>query len=117
MQPEKTHLEDVADKAHEYLNTRLDIGKLKAMEYGAVAFAAVLGRLILLMIGFCALIFASIALAIYLSVITRNVWMGCLIVSGLYLLLILILKLNKKRLLDTPLANIFILQFHKKDEN
>jgi hypothetical protein len=117
MESPKSHLEDVAGKAQDYLDTRLELGRLKAMEYGALAFAAILGKLIVLMLCFCCLVFASLALAIYISVVTRNIWLGCLIVSGLYLLLFLIVRFNRKRLLDSPLANAFILQFHKTHDN
>jgi hypothetical protein len=117
MENEKSPLEDVAEKATDYLNTHLELAQLKAMEYGALAFAALIGKMMLILICFCCLIFASLALAVCISVYSCNPWLGCLVVSGLYFLLFLILRFNRKRMLQLPLANIFIRQFSKKNEN
>jgi hypothetical protein len=117
MEQKTSPLESVAEKANDYLNTRLELGRLKALEYGALAFSAILGKLIILMVCFCILIFASLALAIYLSITLRNAWIGCLIVAGLYLLLFFVIYFNRKKLLDHPLANLFIRQITGNHEN
>ncbi len=110
MEQEKTELEDLSEKATIYLNTRLELGQLKAMEYGALTFAAVLGKMVILMVFFCCLIFSSLALAIYLSVCTRNPWLGSLLVAGFYLIVFVLVYVNRRRILHLPFANMFIRQ-------
>jgi Putative Actinobacterial Holin-X, holin superfamily III len=117
MEEDKSHFTDVAEKATEYMNTRLELGRMKAMEYGALAFAAVMSKFIVLLICFCCLIFASLALAIYISFVSANIWLGCLVVAALYFLLFLIVYFNRKRLLDSPLANGFIRHLNKPHDN
>jgi hypothetical protein len=117
MEHEKSPLEDVAEKTKDYLNTHIELAELKAMEYGALAFAAMVGKMILLMICFCCLLFSSIALAVYISVYFCNPWLGCLIVAGLYLFAFLVLRFNRKKMLSLPLANVFIKQFSKTNDN
>jgi hypothetical protein len=115
MEHEKSHLADVTEKAKDYLNTQLELGQLKALEFGALSFSALLGKLILLLICFCFLMFASLALAVYISVSYRNPWLGYLIVALLYFILFLVVYFNRKKLLDSPLANIFIRSFTKRE--
>ncbi len=116
METEKSPFENVAEKATEYLKTNLELGELKAMEYGSNAFAAVMGKMILLLFGFCCLIFGSLALAVFISSATGHAWLGYLSVSGLYLLLLFVFYANREKWLHSSLANAFIAQFTKSND-
>ncbi|MFI5148164.1 MAG: hypothetical protein ACHQRM_00410 [Bacteroidia bacterium] len=116
MEKEKSHFENVAEKATDFLKTNLDLGELKAMEYGSNAFGAIMGKVILLMLGFCCLIFLSLGLAVFISSVSGNPWLGYACVSGFYLLVFLLVYANRHKWLHNSLADAFVGQFNKNSD-
>jgi hypothetical protein len=117
MEQERTHLQDVAQKANDYLNTKLELTELKAIEYGSITFGAILSKLILIVVGFLCLIFISLGIALFISVYSGNSWLGYLVVASFYLLAFIILYFNRGKWLSDHFSNAFIKRFEIKKEN
>jgi hypothetical protein len=116
MEKEKSHFEQVAERATEYVKTNMELGELKAMEYGSNAFAAIMGKIILLMLGFCCLIFISLGLAVFISTVTGNPWLGYACISGVYVLVFIFAYANRHKWIHNALADAFVDQFNRSND-
>jgi len=109
-------LEGLTDHVQEYINTRVELTKLRIAEktslvLGNIIAAAIVGLLFLFV-----LIFGSIAGAWALSEVIGKPYSGFLIVAGFYLLLGIILWLGRGRFIRFPVMNALIKLLHKKED-
>ena len=98
-------LKSLLEKTHDYVETRIDLVKLKTIDKSsdvissvAVSVAILLG--VLFFIGMM-----SIGLAIYLGHVLGKLHYGFFIVGGLYAIIILILYAARHRWIKTPVYN------------
>lgn len=98
----------------EYVNTRIEILKIDAIEKVSAVVAsliagAVLGCFLVLFI-----LFASVALALLMMEWAGSAWAGFLIVAGIYLLLGLIVWGTRERVIKKKLRNRLTKEFFNK---
>lgn len=112
--PEKEpgYFEQTEAMLRQYLNDRLLLFKLKASEQSARVSAQVVVIIILVLLGFFALFFVSIMAGYLFAEWTGSLFYGFSIVTGIYiLLLIIVLAVRKKYLVpyltDTVIRIIF----------
>lgn len=104
-------------KFQEYLNSRLLLLRLEISERLSKTLAACLKSIMLLVLFSLFLVFASIALALYLGEIYDSLVNGFLMVGGGYLVLFLLIWLFSGPLLEKPFMNYIIrILFEKKNE-
>ncbi|MFW6352293.1 MAG: phage holin family protein [Bacteroidota bacterium] len=93
-------------KIQDYLNTRILLLRLELSERFAKSLAALFKGIVLLMLFGIFLIFASIALALWIGdVFWNSVTAGFLAMAGFYLLIALIFAIFSKPLLENPFMN------------
>jgi hypothetical protein len=96
----------------EYVETRIKLAKLQAIDGSSRVAASLIADFAVVITLVLSFVFASLTLAYYLSDVLGTNWMGFGCVAILYLLIALVMKLNKKRI-ERPIANEFIQKIFK----
>lgn len=102
----------IIDQLKEYVETRIKLAKLQAIESSATVAAGLIADVAVVISMILAFLFASFTLALYLGKVLGDYWIGFGIVAVLYLILALLVKANKQRI-EKPLANTFIQKIFK----
>jgi hypothetical protein len=102
--------EDMAEHVKEYINNRMDAVKLNTAEKSSKLAATVIASVVVAMFFITFLFFASTALAFVFSRLTGELWLGFLIVGGIYLLLGAVVWLLRDRILQLPIMNAILQQ-------
>jgi Putative Actinobacterial Holin-X, holin superfamily III len=100
----------------EYMQLRLDLLKADFTEKTALIFSKMITGVIVLVMLFMVLIFGSVVLGLYLGNLLGSLVLGFAVVTGFYLLLIVLLMLVKDKLIQTPVANQIIDIMYESDE-
>jgi len=108
MANQTSSLKSLLEQSHEYLETRIDLVKLKTIDKSsdvlssaAAAIAITVGVLFFIMM-------ASIGIALYLGHILGNLYYGFFIMSGFYAVVILILYACRKQWIKIPVYNTIV---------
>jgi hypothetical protein len=101
-------INEIIDDAKAYTAHQLELVKLEAAEKTARISSELLTYLILGVIGFILLLFASIACGFLIGNALNSVAYGFLTVAGFYMLILIILILGKNQLLKKQLMNFSI---------
>ncbi|MFI5136886.1 MAG: phage holin family protein [Sphingobacteriales bacterium] len=102
----------IVDQLKEYVETRIKLAKLQAIESSSTVAASLIADVAVVISMILAFLFASFTLALYLGKVLGAYWIGFGIVAVLYLILALLVKANKQRI-EKPLANAFIQKIFK----
>ncbi len=101
-------INEIIDDAKEYTAHQIELVKLDAAEKTARASSELLTYLILGVIGFILLLFASIAGGFLMGEVLNSVAYGFLSIAGFYMLILLILIIGKDQVLKKPFMNFSI---------
>ncbi|MDQ3051487.1 MAG: phage holin family protein [Bacteroidota bacterium] len=101
-------INNLADNIKEYIETRIEIIKLETADSGASAVSSLMSWAIIVIVGFLFLFTLSIGSAIGIGYLTENFALGFFIVTGVYLLIGLVLYVNRSNWLRKPLINTII---------
>lgn len=105
MEEKKAPFEPLFEKVKEYINTTIELTKLKTIDKVSEVISALAVRMgIILLLSFFFL-FINIGLACWIGELTGRIYVGFFIISGFYLLLsiigLLLYKTLKRNLADT----------------
>ena len=114
---ETNNIQSIIEESKDYLETKVEEVKLQAAESLSEGIAETAAQFILGAIAILFLFFFSIFMAIYIGSFLDNYWHGFGIVSGFYLLLLILFGSFKKLLLKTPIQNSVIKHFFKESVN
>jgi hypothetical protein len=108
MQDQLNSVESLWEKVQDYLETRIELVRMKtagkAAEMGAaLASRMIIGVAILLMI-----VVLNTGIAIWLGEIMGKMYYGFFIVAGFYLLIIMLLIVFRSDIIKKPVKNIMI---------
>ena len=106
-------LPPIVDQLKEYAETRFKLLKYEAIEGGTSILASMITDVITAISMILAFIFASFTLDYYLYDVLDSFWEGFGCVALIYLIIAVVIKLNKERI-EKPLANLFIQKIFKK---
>lgn len=112
MEAKKETQPPIIDQLKEYVETRIKLAKLQAIESGSTVAASLIADVAVFISMVLAFLFASFTLAFYLSNVFHAYWIGFGCVAILYLIIALVVKANKKKI-EKPLANAFIQKIFK----
>ena len=105
---QSTPVESLVDSVKDYVDTRLDLLKLKGIDKSSSFLSLLISMLVIILIGFLSVIFLSIGIALLLGDLLGNSYYGFFIVTGLYVITGLVLYSSREKLLKTPIANSMI---------
>ena len=96
-------LESLLQKSHDYLETRIDLVKLKTIDKSSdvLSSAAVLISILIVVLGFISMV--SMALALYLGHLLGKLHYGFFIMAGFYGLVILLLFGFRRKWIKNPI--------------
>jgi hypothetical protein len=103
----------IVDQLKEYAETRFKLLKYEAIEGGTSILASIITDVITVISMVFAFVFASFTLAFYLADVLGSLWEGFGCVALIYLIIAVVIKLNKERI-EKPLINLFIQKIFKK---
>ncbi|HET9744188.1 MAG TPA: phage holin family protein [Chitinophagaceae bacterium] len=109
--------EQIAEEIKELVNVKLDSAKLTVAEKSSKVASNIISAIIAAVAVILFIIFFSVALAYLLADALNNTWAGFLIVSGIYLLGAILIRLIKERVIRIPIMNSILSQLSKKDKD
>jgi len=109
-------LEGLTDHVKEYVNTRVELTKLRIAEKTSLIIGDLIAGGIVILFFLLVLMFGSIAGAWALSDWIGTRYSGFLIVAGIYLLLGIIVWIARGRFIRFPVMNAIIKKLHQGDE-
>jgi hypothetical protein len=109
--------EDLADNIKELVNVKLDSVKLTVAEKSSKVASNIISAITVALTMIFFIVFFSVALAYFLADILNSTWAGFLIVSGIYLLAAIIVRLVKERMIRIPIMNSILSQLSKEDDD
>jgi hypothetical protein len=110
-------LEGLSDHVKEYINTRVELTKLRLAEKTSLIIGNLIAVTIVVLLFLFVIVFGSIAGAWALSDWIGKTYAGFLIVAGFYLLLGIIVWIARGKLIRFPVMNAIIKQLQKKDDD
>jgi hypothetical protein len=116
IESEKTHVENLLTHTREYINTKIDIIKLTAVDKGSSAISSAAVYLGLAVISLFFLMMLSIGAALAISAALDSSYAGFLIVAGIYLLLGILLYVMQDKWVKTPIVNAIIKSFFREGD-
>lgn len=111
-EPNKETPPPILDQLKDYAETRIKLAKYQAVEGGSSILASLISDTVAIISMVLAFMFASVTLAFYLADVFGDNWKGFGCVAAIYLLIAIVIKVNKKRL-ERPLVNAFIQKIFK----
>ncbi len=101
-----------------YVKTAYKLGTVKVTRKTVDVLSSVIAGVLMAVIGLIALIFVSVATAMWLGEYLQNGWLGFLWVGCFYVVLLLFLVLTRKSLFGPYLKNMLTRQlYEKRDES
>ena len=108
-----TNAEMLYEKAKSYTETSLELFKLNAIDKTADIVSSLISRLALVLVVAMFTLFVNIALSLFLGKILGEYYYGFLVVSGIYLILILLLYFYSYKFIKVPVTNLVIAKLLK----
>jgi O-antigen/teichoic acid export membrane protein len=98
-------IETLIKKSGEYLDTKIELTKLKAINTSSDVLSNMVYLIVKILIIFLFVGFVSVALAILIGKTIGDYYYGFLIVGGFYLIVLLIIYVQRKKWIKEPVAN------------
>jgi len=109
--------EELADNIKELVNVKLDSVKLTVAEKSSKVASNLISAIIVALTMIFFVVFFSIAVAYFLADVLNSTWAGFLILSGIYLLAAIIVRLIRERVIRIPIMNSILSQLSKEDDD
>jgi membrane protein implicated in regulation of membrane protease activity len=101
-------IEILWQKISSYLETKIQLLKLQAIDKSVGIIASILSKLILLIAVIFFLLFFNIGIALWIGSSLGKLYYGFFIVAGFYIIVGLLLYIFRKKLLKEPINNFLI---------
>jgi membrane-bound ClpP family serine protease len=108
MENQSGPVESLIDRVKSYVETRIDLLKLKAIDKSSSFLSLFISMLVVILIGFLFLILLSIGIALLIGDLLGKAYYGFLIVAGFYVVIGLVIFMLRDKLLKAPMANSMI---------
>ena len=108
MEQLKEKAEILSENVTDYIHTFYKLGVLNATDKATGVTASVAAGVIVLLLGIFVMMFSGIALGLWLGNLVENAALGYLLVAGLYLLVMVVLVLLRKKIIFPMIRNLII---------
>ncbi len=117
MSTQEDFFEESKKKVEEYVQDRLLLLKLEAVEKTSRLIATMISGLLIAMFALLIIIFISIMAGYLFGELIHHVYWGFGIVAGIYIILLVVIIVLRKRLIEKHVVNMIIeIFFEKKAE-
>jgi Flp pilus assembly protein TadB len=113
MEEQTNLIESLLGQVKDYINTSLELIKLKALDKVSEVVASILSSLTAFIFIFVCFLMANIGIALWLGEILGKLSHGFFIVAAFYGIIGVVLNFLMHRWLKKLLVNLFIKKFHK----
>jgi hypothetical protein len=108
MPTETSSLKTLLEQSHDYLETRIDLVKLKTIDKSSDVLSSAAAAVAILLAALFFVLMLSIGTAIYIGTVLDNLYYGFFIMAGVYALVIIILYAGRKQWIKMPVYNSII---------
>ncbi len=116
MEEQENYFHESRKKLEAYINERVLLLKLQALEKMSRLGASLFTAVVLAMLAFFILLFLSLMAGYYFAMLTDSMFGGFGIVTAFYVLLFLVLLKFKKNMIEKHITNMIITSFFEKEE-
>jgi O-antigen ligase len=117
MEPESNPIESLGKKAGEYLETRIELFKLKAADKSADIVSEMVSRLVLIVFLSLFLLIVNIGIALFIGQVVGKNYYGFFIVAGFYGLCGVLFYLFRNKWVKKPVSDGIIKKMTKDEYN
>ena len=110
-QPTLTLIESLISQSKEYVENRLELLKLKAVDKTANVFSAVVSGVILFVIFFIFFVVLNIGLALWIGDLVGKSYLGFLLLAAFYLIIGLVIFLGRNTWMKSAFTSMIIKKF------
>ena len=96
------------ENAGDYLETRIDLLKLKAINKSSEVTSSIISRVAILIFMFFAIFILNIGLALWIGDLLGKMYLGFFVVAGFYILVAILLHLFKDSWIKGPVSTMII---------
>lgn len=108
MEQQTENIEGLFEKAAGYVETRLELFKLKTALTTSDVVSELVGRIVILSIITMVVMLLNIGLALWLGELLGKNYYGFLLLSAFYSLLAVLLYIFREKLVESPVSNAII---------
>ena len=108
MEQQTENIEGLFEKAAGYIETRLELFKLKAALTTSAVVSELVGRIVIISIVTMVVMLLNIGLALWLGEFLGKTYYGFLVLSAFYSLLAVLLYIFREKLVESPVSNAII---------
>ncbi len=108
MENNPTSIEELFGKLKDYVETTIDLFKLKGINKVSGLLSTLIVSIILISLLFMVLICITVGLSLLIGMWLGHAFWGFFIMAGIYIIIGLVLFKSKNKLLKEPISNTFI---------
>jgi hypothetical protein len=112
-----TKFDHLINTVEEYFKTRQELSKLIAIQKTSAVAGGLFSSIVIFLLFFFVIVFASISLAYFISMYTGKPYLGFTVITLLYLIAGIIAYAKRKALLEKPVMNAMIKNFFKEENH
>ena len=101
-------VESLFEKAGDYVETRLDLFKLRAVDKSSDIISSLITTIIIALVSSIVFLILNIGIALWLGSLLGKIYYGFFIVAGFYAIIGLIIYSVKSSVLKTGISNLII---------
>lgn len=116
MEEKATMIESLFEKAESYVQTNIDLFKLKAIDKSADVISSIVEKLAIIIVVLLIVLMVNIGLALWIGELVGKLYYGFFIVAAFYVLVAFILYFKSSVIIKAPINDSIILQMIK-DKN
>ena len=102
------NIESLFEKAGEYIETRIDLYKLKAVDKSSDVLSSVISKMIVILVFAMFIFIVNIGIALLLGELLGKSWYGFFVLAGFYLIIGIIFYYMRKKWFKSPIADRMI---------
>ena len=114
---EKNKIEKFLINIKDYAEVRFDLVSLNIQDKLSILVSSLVSMMVLSVFALLVLLFAGIGAAIWLDGYFNNSYVGFFCIMGFYILVALIVLINREKWIKFPVMNSLIKKIHSYDEN
>ena len=104
----KDNIESLFEKTGDYLETRIDLYKLKAVDTSSDIISSLVSKLVVLFVFIICIIALNIGIAFFLGELVGRIYYGFFIVAGFYFIAGLLFNSMRRKWFKEPIADSLI---------
>jgi hypothetical protein len=98
-------IKTLIDKSKDYLETKIELTKLKTIDKSADVLSAVVVIVSMIFIGSLVIILLSIGLSLFLGRLLGAYHYGFFVMGGFYAIVLLVIFIQREKWIKTPISN------------